>query len=30
MLQHAVDVASRQGAEALVVRAKRSLQRLSS
>jgi hypothetical protein len=29
MLQHAVDVASRQGAEAMVVRAKGSLQRLS-
>jgi predicted ATPase len=29
MLQHAVDVASRQGAEAMVVQAKRSLQRLS-
>jgi predicted ATPase len=29
MLQQAVDVASRQGAEALVVRARRSLQRLS-
>jgi len=29
MLQHAVDVARRQGAEAMVVRAKRSLQQLS-